>query len=494
MSLLPLGIPPGLYRNGTEKQSAGRYHDANLVRWIDKALRPVGGWRPRSSAAAYVGKPRALMNWRDNSGVRWIAVATHSRLYVQDASGVNTDVTPSAGFTAGRPDATLNLGYSGGFYGRGRYGTPRPGTSSNVLPATSWSLDSWGQYLVGCHADDGKLWEWRLDVGQKAAQVSGAPTGCRALVVDENKFLMALGASGVGRRVKWCNQGDNTAWTVSAVSQAGEKDLETKGRLMCGRALKGVTLLFTDTDVWGARYLGYPLVFGFQRVGDGCGVISQSAVAAVDQQAVWMSHDGFWLYDGYARPLPCDVSDMVFGDLNTSQSSKVSAFHMGAYGEVWWLYPSKASTECDRYVIWNYRDGYWNGGALERTCGADKGVNAYPLMAGADGVLYEHETGWDYGAAMPFAEMGPIELGAGDRMVEVQRLIPDERTAGDVTVSFTERAWPNAAETVHGPYSLSSPTDVLFQGRQVKVRFVGARNADWRVGEPRLDLIPGDWE
>jgi len=492
MPFLPLKLPPGLYRNGTEKQSAGRYHDANLVRWIDAALRPMGGWAARSAAAAVEGAARALISWRDNTGVKWIGIATHSKLYAQDASGVATDVTPASGFSIGRASATTNLAFGGGFYGRGAYGTPRASTSNNNLPATVWSLDNWGQYLIGCHADDGKLWEWRLNTALKAAQIAGSPTGCRALVVTEEKFVMALGASGVGRRVKWCDQADNTTWTPSGTNQAGEQDLETRGRLMCGKALKGVTLLFTDVDVWAAVYRGYPLVYGFQRAGQGCGVVSQGAAAVVDQKAVWMSHDGFWLYDGYARPLACDIADGVFSELNVSQASKVSAFHMGAFGEVWWLYPSRNSNECDRYVIWNYRDGYWNAGAISRTCGTDKGVNAYPLMVGADGVLYEHERGWSYDGAAPFAETGPFELGSGDRMVEVQSVIPDERTAGDVTVTFKQRGYPNAPETTFGPYALSSPTDVLFQGRQIKVRFDGVTATDWRVGEPRFDVVQGD--
>ncbi len=503
MSLFTLKLPAGVYGNGTERQSAGRYGAANLVRWIDAALRPMGGWSRRAAdpaQALLAGVPRTLLSWRDNGGARWIAAGTHSKLHVQDASGADTDITPTTGFTAGRASASTNLAYGGGFFGRGAYGTPRASTTSNALPATVWSLDNWGEYLVGCHADDGKLWEWRLDTGVKAALVGGSPpTGCRALVVTEEKFLMALGAMGVGRRVKWCDQARNDVWTSSATNQAGEFDLATKGRLMCGKALKGVTLLFTDVDVWSATYRGYPLVYGFQRLGQGCGVISQGAVAALDQQAAWMSNDGFWLYNGGAvQPLDCDVQDLVFGDINNSQASKVSAFHMGAFGEVWWLYPSSSdnvANECNRYVIWNYRDGYWNTGRLARTCGADKGVNAYPLMASADGGLYEHETGWSYDGAAPFAESGPVELGDGDRMVEVQGLIPDERTAGQVTATFKARFYPNAEEVSFGPFVLSSPTDLLFQGRQAKVRFEGVvdpAGADWRVGEMRFEVAQGD--
>ena len=45
---IPLKLPPGIYRNGTQYQSAGRWYDANLVRWYDGTLRPIGGWRKRT--------------------------------------------------------------------------------------------------------------------------------------------------------------------------------------------------------------------------------------------------------------------------------------------------------------------------------------------------------------------------------------------------------------------------------------------------------------
>ena len=41
--LIKLEIPPGLYKNGTEYQAAGRWTDANLVRWFENTLRPIGG-------------------------------------------------------------------------------------------------------------------------------------------------------------------------------------------------------------------------------------------------------------------------------------------------------------------------------------------------------------------------------------------------------------------------------------------------------------------
>ena len=103
MALIPLKIPPGVYRNGSEYQSAGRWFDANLVRWFENTLRPIGGWRKRS-ASQMTGSCRGLLTWRDNSANRWIAAGTHTKLYAMNEAGTLKEITPT-GFTAGIADA-----------------------------------------------------------------------------------------------------------------------------------------------------------------------------------------------------------------------------------------------------------------------------------------------------------------------------------------------------------------------------------------------------
>ncbi len=51
---------------------------------------------------------------------------------------------------------------------------------------------------------------------------------------------------------------------------------------------------------------------------------------------------------------------------------------------------------------------------------------------------------------------------------------------------------PNGPETTFGPIAVTSPTDLLFQAREIRVRFTGAANGSWRIGTMRLDLVPGD--
>jgi len=488
MALIPLKIPPGVYRNGTEYQSAGRWFDANLVRWYENTLRPIGGWRKKSETAM-TGKCRGLLTWKTNAGERYIAMGTSTKLYVMSENAVLKEVTPT-GFTTGRADATNTTGYGYNLYGSFAYGVARPDTGA-IAPATTWSLDTWGEYLVGCSDADGKLYEWQLGFTTPtlAAVITNAPTGCSALLSTAERFLFALGASSNPRLVKWSDQEDNTTWTAAATNQAGDFEINSSGSLKCGKRVRGINLLFTDVDVHTANYVGQPYVYAFERVASGCGVISAQAVAAIDSTAMWMSQSGFWIFDGYVKPLNCDVSDYVFQNLNYNQASKVYAVHNSKYGEIWWFYPSNASNEVDSYVTYNYRENHWNIGVMGRTAGTDRGVFNNPIMVDASGFIYEHEVGYAYDSGVVYAESGPFEIGNGDNIMSVRQVIPDEQTLGEVLVSFKTRMYPTSTETTHGPYPAAQPTDVRFAGRQVKIRYTGAVLEDWRVGVNRIEAV-----
>ena len=488
MALIPLKIPAGVFRNGTEYQSSGRYYDSNLVRWFEGTLRPIGGWRKRSSSQL-TGSCRGLITWRDNSADRWIAAGTNSKLYAMNEAGTLKDITPS-GFTTGSADAVSKLGYGYGTYGSFAFGIARPDLGS-VVPAATWTMDTWGEYLVACSDADGKLYEWQLGFSGPtlAAAITNAPTSCAAVMTTAERFVFALGASGNPRKVAWCDQENNTVWTPSTTNQAGDFDLQTVGSLKCGKRVRGLNLLFTDVDVHASAYIGAPYVYSFEKVGSGCGVISSQAVAAIDTAAMWMSRSGFWVYDGYVKPLASDVGDYVFENINYTQASKIYAVHNSKYGEITWFYPSAQSNENDSYVTYNYREGHWAIGSISRTAGTDRGVFTNPLMVSADGYVYEHEVGFDYDGGSVYAETGPIEVGAGDTVMSVRQVIPDEQTLGEVQVSFKTRMYPTSTESTFGPYTAAEPTDVRFSARQVKVRYTGNVLADWRVGVTRLEAV-----
>jgi hypothetical protein len=284
--------------------------------------------------------------WESNAGERWTAGGTFNKLIVSTSGGLVYDITPS-GLTAGSLDAAVNTGYGGGLYGTGFYGQIRPDTG-NFGEATIWSLDNWGEFLVGCSNADGKLYEWQLNTASDAAQIANSPEDCVALMVTEERFLFALGAGGDPRKVQWSDQENNTLWTPAATNQAGSQILQTVGGIMAGVRTSGQTLILTDIDCHRAVYVGPPFVYQFERVGAACGLVARKAVASTDAGVFWMGQRAFFVFDGSSvRELPCEVFDHVFEDMNTAQVSKTWAVANGQTGEVWWFYCSSNSNEID---------------------------------------------------------------------------------------------------------------------------------------------------
>lgn len=492
MTLIPLDIPAGFYRNGTDLEQAGRWRDGSLVRWRDNSLRPVGGWQERK-ASFCTNVVRGMHTWEALNGTARLAGGSHSELVLMTGDGTLTDITPSD-LASGREDAEVETGYGYGFYGRGYYGTPRQDLG-NYSEATTWSLDNYGEDLIACHYDDGRILIWDTSAAPATASaLTNAPTGNLGVVVTEERFIFALGAGSNPRKVQWCDFEDNTTWAPASTNQAGDIELQTAGQIMQGIRTRGQTLIITDTDAHTARYTGPPFVYAFERVGTACGAVSRMSAVDTDAGAFWMGQRAFFRFDGNSvQEMPCDVHDYVFGDMNNAQQSKIWGFANGQFGEIWWFYCSSDSTEIDRYVAYDYKEGHWLIGELSRTSGVPRGVFKYPFMAGhnADSDIYEHEIGLNVESASVFAETGPIMMGSGEQIGKVTHLIPDEKTQGDVNVTFKTRFYPNASETTHGPFTPTNPTSVRFSGRQMRMRVEGAKLADWRVGNMRVDVKAG---
>jgi hypothetical protein len=485
MALIPLKIPAGFYRNGTDYEASGRWRDGSLVRWRDGSLRPIGGWQERK--ANFSTNPiRGMHSWEANDGTAWLAGGSHTELNVMTGSNTVTDVAP-IDLAAGRTDAEVETGYGYGFYGTGYYGQPRP-DYGNYSEATTWSLDNWGEYLVACDSSDGRILEWQLNTAVKAAAVANAPISNSSLIVTEERFIFALGSGGNPRKISWCDRENNTLWTAAANNEAGDIELQTSGQIMSATRTKGQTLILTDVDAHTARYQGPPYVYGFERVGTSCGVISRKASADVDVGVFWMGQRGFYMFNGNSvQEVPCEVHDYVFSDMNSAQQSKIWAWNNGQFGEIWWFYPSGSSTEIDRYVAFDYKEQHWLIGNLDRTSGVQRGVFKYPFMTNDDVDLIEHEVGFNVDSASIFAESGPISAGAGDNILNITQVIPDEVTQGDVSLTFKTRFYPNDVERSYGPYNPANPTSVRFSGRQFRMRIDGTELSSWKVGTMRVE-------
>lgn len=477
-------FPAGLRAIGTDRQSEGFWRDGDKVRFYEGSIQPIGGWA-RLSQTPVAGKGREITTWAAVDNSIWSAIGTDQGLFVMTKGGNVSDITPDT-FTAGQPIATFGGGYGTAGYGAGAYGLPTPSDTS-VIEATVWSLANFGEDLIGTRGENTDIYRWSpSDTSVKAAKLPNSPTA-NAVVVTEENIVMALGADGDPRLLKWSDIRDAEDWTPTDTNRAGDLRVPTQGRLSAAVIVQGGALLFTEADVWFANYLGFT-GYGVQVIADGAGAISKNAMVKLDGQVVWMGQEGFWSYAGQPFSIKCDIADDIFSDLNRAQLSLVTAFHNSAFGEVWWFYPSKDSSENNRYASYSYREGHWSKGQICRLSCTDMAPFDNPLMVGDDGHIYLHEIGTNHEGSAAYLIGGPLSL--GETVATITAYIPDSRSLGDTRLSITSRYYPHGDELFNGPYVTAMKTDMRVTGREVDFRFDMTPDEDWRIGKPMIEIRP----
>jgi len=399
--------------------------------------------------------------------------------------------------------------YGQGIYGQGTYGI---GSSQTFVAARIWSFGYWGTDVVASYTN-GALYTWLSEGGvtnNPATVISTAPKNINAGIFTAmpQQQVIALGASDGSSTdtdqmlVRFSDVADNTDWTATATNQAGSFRIPRGARIQGGLQGPQTAMIWTDVGLWLMQYIGFPLVYGFIEIGQGCGLIWQNAKAVLGGKVYWMSYNGFFVYDGNSvQALPCPVWDQVFQNLNTLQNAKVIACPNSYFNEISWCYPSANSNENDSRVTYNATDGTWTfdpPGAIVRTAWLDQSSLLNPLGVDGAGLIQQHENGNDNdGVAMvTYAQTGFFKIAEGLDFTFVERMLPDailENNQGGsatstllITLYFQD--YPNGAITTIGPLSYTQAVTYIIvrgRGRLVSVRF-GSNDLGsfWRLGEP----------
>jgi hypothetical protein len=484
---IPLDLPTGLYTEGTDLGSRGRFVDGSNVRfWKGKPER-IGGWMKYISAQLS-GPPRGMIAWRTLAGASYIATGTFDKLYVIDGTDA-TDITPS-GMSAGTEDSGTGSSSAWGMdtWGGGSWG----GLGTLATPGTfarTWSLAHWGEDLLAVARDEGHLYTWDASAGltsNPATEVSGAPTNNLGVLVSEiDRHCILYGAGGDPLLVQWSDAEDFSEWTIDSTTSAGSIRVED-GNEIRGMVTTGLGhLILTDTSAYIMTYVGDPFIFRISKIGSACGLIAPGAVIAVESGAVWMGKDAFYTFDGQVKRVPCDVHSRVFQSLQFSQAIKVACGYNAQYGETTWYFPGTGSSENNSHACLSTEG--WSLGNVPRTAYIDANVKTNkPVAASPTGYLYAHESGTTAdGDPISYSLKGVgVEIAEGVEFAHVRKIEPDfQRIAGTHTLTLNVHDYPDRLARVQGPYSIDQDTDKLSvraRGKLISLSLSG--EDDFRLG------------
>jgi hypothetical protein len=350
------------------------------------------------------------------------------------------------------------------------------------------------------------------------------------LVSDTSRFIFAFGCNDYGAAtadpmlIRWSDQDNVREWTQDATNQAGSIRLSRGSEIVTALQTRQEVVVFTDASVYSVQYLGPPVVWGTQILGDNISIAGQNAAIIASGVIYWMGVDKFYAYDGRVQTLNCDVRRYVFSDFNLDQRAQVFAGTNEAFNEVWWLYCSADASYPDRYVIYNYLERIWYYGTLSRSAWLDSGLSAYPYATTYDsstqtGRLIAHENGINDntdGTAVALSaniSSSEFDINDGHNFGFVWRIIPDI-TFNNSTNSPTNLS-PRVTMTLRALYNsgsgqIDSANGVVAQGAnyviteeftgQIFTRVRGRQmifeissnqlNTCWQLGAPRIDIKP----
>ena len=400
------------------------------------------------------------------------------------------------------------------------FGAPSPPpTGTTPVTADDWCMFNFGSILL-INPEDGPIFQYDPTTGLSGARlVTAAPSLVHGMFLAmPEQMVVAYGASTQGVQdpmlIAWCDAGNFNTWILNVNNQAGTYRLSRGSKIVGGLQIPMQAMLWTDVGLWLMTYIGYPDVWGFSEIAQECGLIAKKAAGVLGSQVFWMGQDKFWTFmGGQVQPLPCEVWDAVFQNLNTDLVDLIRCGTDTAFDGIAWFYPSLATRlpgalqENDSFVKFNRTTGEWdygtpidiygdgNTGGVMISDWIDANVFGKPISAmtdptGAQSQLMWMDSGQD-ADGQPihwWIRTGLFLLSEGEDFLFVDRCRPDFRwrkfsspASPSAQIQITLYAQddsdnPLKPPAVYGPFTVtdsSGPFDPRARGRYFSLKVEG---------------------
>ena len=461
------------------------------------------------------------------------------------STGGSVDVKPYE--QVGPAEQSYGYGWGIDTWGNGAWGEAASASDVSLEPGL-WSLSNFGQVLVATIAN-GKTFTWDAGIAARLTtrastttsgfQTTNNPTASRvSLVSPTTRHLIHLGTETVigdtstqdDMFIRFSDQEDINDYTPTAINSAGSQRLQDGTKIIGSLKAKETILVWTDNALYTMKFIGAPFTFGFEQVGTNCGLIGKNAAIEIDGAAFWMSNNGFFMFDGTVKSLPCSVEDYVYDQADTTKGQQIYAGINNLFTEVVWYYPSTSSDYNDQYVVLNYGEkvegGVWYIGTEARTSWIDASVypkpsatkfndsatGTFPVIVGEDGLgqttLFEHEIGTDQvnpdgstTTVTSFVKSYDFDLQSqgtsGDVFLAMRRFVPDFKDLqGNAKVTLAVKRYPQQSDTTTSlsPFTINANTDkkdTRARGRFVNIKIENTDVSEsWRFGTLKIDIQP----
>ena len=484
----------------------------------------VGNYVEISGATATRGIPASELNTNHEiltaptANTFTIAVTTPA---TSSGTGGGTAIVVSFEIDVGPVTTSYGYGWGAGAWGALGWG------SNSLVPVKifqqDWFMDNFDNDVVA-NIRDGAIYYWeyagffntRAVLLSSLAGATDVPTEATQVLVSQNdKHLLCFGSTPFGGGsfdpllIRWANQDEPTNWTPLPTNSAGFIRVSRGSRIVRALPTRQEILVWTDSHLYTLQFTGTTDVFSLQEYADNISIMSPRACISANNVTYWMGQDKFYAYSGRVETLPCTLRNYVFQDFNYDQAEQVVCGTNEQWHEVWWFYPSSSAQTNDRYVIYNYLERIWYYGNIARTAWLDSPSRQYPQAVGGY-FIYNHEEGLndDTSAMTSFITTNDFDIGDGDNLLLIKRIIPDvdfngsTAAAPKVMMTMKPRNFPGSNYSNTNEPDITRSTTVPIEQYTEQV-FIRARarqmgfkiisedlGVQWQLGAPRLDGRP----
>lgn len=492
---------PGIKRDGT-KFDGDFYTDGQWCRFQRGLPRKMGGYRSASKFLSAVS--RGFTNFTQ-TGYVYCHSGSDSKLerFTLDNSkntSIISDRTPT-----GLAASTLNRWMFDYMYDAS--------TTDNTIVAHVAQNGN-----CACSDQGGQIFTGDL-LGTSALTEVTLPAGANATggVVVLHPYLFYYGSAGI---VGWSVAGKPTDLTNagSGIARVWGQKIVKGFPLRAGSGSAPAGLFIGYDAVVRASFNGGATVFSFDVLASDTSIMSADAGVDYDGVIYWAGVDRFLMFNGVVREAPNQMNlNWFFDHINPANRSKVFAFKVPRFGEIWWCYPRDEATECTHAVILNVRESCWYDTELPadmRSAGGSCNAYAAPILVGGtaytDGCkVWIHEQGQDaidgsrINPVLSYFETCDISAVAGgeNSRLRIGMIEPDFIQAGEMQVQVTGRANARAPEVYSSvfrfPAVATTPQEQIVlmkeQRRELRVKFISnALGGDYQMGQIIGHLDTGD--
>ena len=371
-----------------------------------------------------------------------------------------------------------------------------------------------------CNDQDGQIFYGDVR-GTGTLKSIKLPAGANATggIVSLHPYLFYYGTDGI---IGWSKPGEPTNLTDlsggAGIARVWGQKIIKGMPLRAGSGSAPAGIFWAYDAVIRASFVGGTTLFQFDTIATDTSIISENSVVDFDGVYFWAGTDRFMMFNGVVREVPNQMNlNYFFDGINRRQRTKVFAFKVPRYGEVWWCYPRGDAEECTHAVIYNVRENTWYDTELPnsgRSAGSFNNSFAAPILAGVSGTgndyrVWIHEQGVDeidgptINPIRSYFEMGDLSSVAqgNNQYVRISRIEPDFVQSGDMTVQIVGRANARSPEVYSRVFTFPDRATVPHeqivmlkeQRRELRVRFESnAVYGDYQMGQIIGHISNGD--